>query len=329
MIGLQREQNYRRDLEPHRAYNCYTQNESGSICLIIFCPPGYLKRLCLFIYTLACNRKSIPETSYSVGILSQISENNGVEVSGAVGETPSVSGGLPHSGYLETLSTAFVLAVDINAAGNEQTAASCPSGTCYALTADITLESSWREILSTTLAKFSNRLDVVVNCAGVVHHAAPAHEISEETFDRMYKVNVKPIFLSTKVVVAWWKENKLPGHYINFSSAREPRPRPKMVWYSGSKGAVAGTTKGLAAEYACDKIRFNYIRVSLGETGMLLAAVAGNDTPENRKTYLDTIPLGRLCQPTDIADMVCFLASDEACYITGAGFDVDGGRCVS
>lgn len=189
---------------------------------------------------------------------------------------------------------ASVLGVDINAKENESTAASCPSGTCHAFSADITLESSWQDILSTALSKFSNRLDVVVNCAGVVHIAAPSHEVPEDQFDLMFKVNVKPLYLSTKVIVPWFKENKVAGSFINMSSISEPRPRPNLVWYAASKGAVTvvsldtnilasdrccelsltvwdilqQTTKGLAAEYAVDQIRYNCIRPAVGETAM-------------------------------------------------------------
>ncbi|KAK5065007.1 hypothetical protein LTR84_000842 [Exophiala bonariae] len=228
-----------------------------------------------------------------------------------------------------TAEGASVLAVDINAKENDSTASSCPGGTCHAFSADITLETSWRDILSTTLSKFSNRLDVVVNCAGVVHIAAPSHEVPEDQFDLMFKVNVKPLYLSTKVIVPWFKGNKVAGSFVNLSSISEPRPRPNLVWYAASKGAVTVTTKGLAAEYAVDQIRYNCIRPAVGETAMLPRVLGGQDTPEGRKKVLGTVPLGRVCQPSDVANMVCFLASDEASYITGAAFDVDGGRGVS
>ncbi|EXJ86670.1 hypothetical protein A1O3_03623 [Capronia epimyces CBS 606.96] len=234
-------------------------------------------------------------------------------------------------GIVEKLTAegASVLGVDINQAENNKTASLCPPGKVHAFTADITLESSWREILHQARSAFSNRLDVVVNCAGVVHNAAPSHEVPEDQFDLMFRVNVKPLYLSTKVIVPWWKENKLPGLFINLSSISEPRPRPNLVWYAASKGAVTVTTKGLAAEYAVDQIRYNCIRPAVGETAMLPRVLGGQDTPEGRKKVLGTVPLGRVCQPGDIANMVCFLGSDEATYITGAAFDVDGGRGVS
>ncbi|OAP63172.1 hypothetical protein AYL99_02399 [Fonsecaea erecta] len=230
-----------------------------------------------------------------------------------------------------TAEGASVLGVDINTSENEKTVTLCSAnpGKAHAFTGDITLESSWRSILSTVLEKNSNRLDVVVNCAGVVHLAGPSHEIAEEEFERVFRVNVKPLYLSTKVIVPWWKENKVPGLFVNLSSISEPRPRPNLVWYASSKGAVTVATKGLAAEYAVDQIRYNCIRPAVGETAMLAAVQGGIDTPEGRKKVLGTIPLGRVCQPADVANMVCFLASDEANYITGAAFDVDGGRGVS
>ena len=186
---------------------------------------------------------------------------------------------------------ARVLAVDVNGTTAAETASQCPSGSVRPFTADITLESSWRSILSTTLEHFFNRVDVVVNCAGVVHVAAPSHEVPEEEFDKVFKVNVKPLYLSTKVIVPWWKEKKQGGLFVNLSSISEPRPRPNLVWYAASKGAVTvvsshdpwmlplhcvggltswdtKTTKGLAAEYAVDQIRYNCVRPAVGETAM-------------------------------------------------------------
>ncbi|KIW68899.1 hypothetical protein PV04_04813 [Phialophora macrospora] len=228
---------------------------------------------------------------------------------------------------------ARVLAVDVNGAEAEQTVRLCPPGSpCHACTADITLESSWRQILSTARRLFDDRLDVVVNCAGIIHDAAPSHEVPEAQFDAMFKVNVKPLYLSTKVIVPWWKETKRPGLFINLSSTSEPRPRPYFVWYAASKGAVTVTTKGLAAEYAADNIRYNCIRPSIGETAMLskvLGDPGDSSDSDRRERILGSIPLGRVCKPADVANMTCFLASDEATYITGAAFDVDGGRGVS
>ena len=133
-----------------------------------------------------------------------------------------------------TAEGAKVLAVDIHQKNVEATVADAPHGTCVAHTNDVTLESSWRDILAHGLKEF-DKIDVVVNCAGVVHVAAPSTEVPEDQFDLMFKVNVKPIYLSTKVIVPYWKEKKFAGSFINLSSISEPRPRPFVVWYAASK----------------------------------------------------------------------------------------------
>ena len=136
-----------------------------------------------------------------------------------------------------TAEGAKVLAVDMNAETVKETASAAASGSCQAHTADITQEQSWHDILSAVQQHF-NKLDVVVNCAGVVHIAAPSHTVPEDQFDAMFKVNVKPLYLSTKVIVPFWKDKGIEGSFVNMSSISEPRPRPNLVWYAASKGAV-------------------------------------------------------------------------------------------
>lgn len=88
------------------------------------------------------------------------------------------------------------------------------------------------------------------------------------------------------------------------------------------------TTKGLAVEYAKHGIRVNAISPALGETAMLGLVMGKPDTPENRAPLLASIPMGRFAQVTDVANVACFLASDEASYMTGSCVEVDGGRCI-
>ena len=109
---------------------------------------------------------------------------------------------------------------------------------------------------------------MVVNNAGVVQKATPSHEVDEEEFDRLIRINVKPLFLSCKAIVPYLRKRGQGGSFINLSSTSAPRPRPKIVWYGTSKGAVSTTTKGIAVEYAPDNIRFNAILPALGETAM-------------------------------------------------------------
>jgi 3-oxoacyl-[acyl-carrier protein] reductase len=107
-----------------------------------------------------------------------------------------------------------------------------------------------------------------------------------------------------------------------------PEPRPGLTWYNGSKGAVNLLSKSMAVELGADGIRVNAICPVIGETGLLEKFMGVPDTPENRAKFIATIPLGRMSRPADVAAAALFLASDEAAFITGVEFPVDGGRTV-
>jgi 3-oxoacyl-[acyl-carrier protein] reductase len=117
------------------------------------------------------------------------------------------------------------------------------------------------------------------------------------------------------------------GVILNVGSTAGIRPRPGLTWYNGTKGAVHAITKSMAVELAPDRIRVCALAPVAGETP-LLGTFMGEDTPEKRKQFIGTIPLGRLSRPDDIANAALFLASDEADMITGVVLEVDGGRCI-
>jgi 3-oxoacyl-[acyl-carrier protein] reductase len=168
---------------------------------------------------------------------------------------------------------------------------------------------------------------IVVNNAGTTHANRPMLEVYEATFDRMYAVNVKSIYLTAIHMVPYFRTAG-GGCFINIASTAGVRPRPGLTWYNGTKGAVIITSKGMAAELGPDNIRVNCVNPVIGETGLLEQFMGMPDTPENRKKFLATIPLGRFSKPEDIAAACVFYASDEAAFITGTCLEVDGGRCV-
>ncbi len=170
------------------------------------------------------------------------------------------------------------------------------------------------------------RLDIVVNNAGISHRNQPLLDVTEEEFDRVFQVNVKSLYLTAKHAVPVFRRQG-GGCFVNVASTAGVRPRPGLVWYNGSKGAVITISKGMAVELAPGKIRVNCINPVAGETA-LLATFMGEDTPARRAQFIASIPLGRLSQPRDIANAALFLASDEAEFITGVCLEVDGGRCV-
>jgi NAD(P)-dependent dehydrogenase (short-subunit alcohol dehydrogenase family) len=118
------------------------------------------------------------------------------------------------------------------------------------------------------------------------------------------------------------------GVFVNVASTTGVRPGPGLCWYSGSKGAVITTSKGLALELARENIRVCVVNPMIGETAMLEQFMGMPDTPENRQRFLARIPLGRFTQPADVAGAAVYLASDEAGFLTGVCLDVDGGRNI-
>jgi len=170
------------------------------------------------------------------------------------------------------------------------------------------------------------RLDIVVNNAGVTHRNQPLLDVSEQEFDRIFQVNVKSLFLTARHAVPVFRKQG-SGCFVNIASTAGVRPRPGLVWYNGSKGAVITISKAMAVELAPNKIRVNCINPVAGETP-LLATFMGEDTPARRAQFVASIPLGRFSQPRDIANAALFLASDDADFITGVCLEVDGGRCV-
>lgn len=199
-------------------------------------------------------------------------------------------------------------------------------GTALAVTADVTLDRDVATIAERTAAAFGPAA-ILVNNAGITHKNRPMLEVDEATFDRVFAVNVKSIYLTARHLIPPMRARG-SGVIINIASTAGIRPRPGLTWYNGSKGAVLSLTKSMAVELAPDRIRVNAINPVMGETGMIQDLLPGEDSASVRARVLATIPLGRFSQPRDIANAVTFLASDESDLITGSCLEVDGGRCV-
>ena len=195
-----------------------------------------------------------------------------------------------------------------------------------AVVADVSRDAEVKLLVDAALAAHG-KLDIVVNNAGTTHRNRPMLEVDEAEFDRIYAVNVKSLFLTARHAVPAFRKAG-GGCFITIASTAGVRPRPGLTWYNGSKGAAIVTSRSMAAELGPDNIRVNVINPVIGETGLLEMFMGVPDTPENRRKFIATIPLGRMSRPLDIAQAAVFLASDEAAFITGACLEVDGGRCV-
>ena len=220
---------------------------------------------------------------------------------------------------------ARVAVADINGDGARAVAAELGEH-AIAVACDVTKRADIDALVKATTDRWG-RLDIVVNNAGWTHKNQPLLDVDEATFDRVYDINVKSIFHMVHAVVPLMRAAKR-GVILNIGSTAGIRPRPGLTWYNSSKGAVNLMSKSLAVELGADNIRVNVICPVMGVTGLLEAFMGMADTPENRKKFIATIPLGRLSTPLDIAKAAVFLASDDAEFITGVEFPVDGGRTV-
>ena len=191
--------------------------------------------------------------------------------------------------------------------------------------ADVARDDDARRMIAAAVDRHG-RLDVLVNNAGAAQPPTPITDTTESDFDRFMAVNAKAIFLAAKHAVPVMRRQG-GGVILNTVSVAAIRPRPSLAAYNASKGAALVLSKSLAIELAADNIRVNALCPGPGDTPML-ATFVGGDTPAHRAAFLSSIPLGRLCAPSDVAGAMVYLASDEAAFITGVVLEVDGGRCL-
>ncbi|NOV22932.1 SDR family oxidoreductase [Cupriavidus necator] len=238
------------------------------------------------------------------------------------------------SGFGEGIAHTFareganVVVADLREDAAERVAAAIrdAGGRARAVRADVSREADTEAMREAALATFGD-VHIVVNNAGTTHRNKPILEVTEDEFDRVYAVNVKSIYWSARAFIPHFRRRG-GGVFVNIASTAGIRPRPGLVWYNGSKGAVITASKAMAAELGPDNIRVNCVNPVIGATALLEEFMGMPDTPENRARFLATIPMGRMSTPQDVANACLYLASDEAAFITGTCIEVDGGRCV-
>ncbi|MGI9333214.1 MAG: glucose 1-dehydrogenase [Gammaproteobacteria bacterium] len=216
--------------------------------------------------------------------------------------------------------------IDGDSAARVADAIKSAGGEAIGLACDVAVDADVAAMVEASVQAFGS-VDIVVNNAGTTHKNQPLLNVDEAAFDRVFAVNVKSIFLSALHTVPVFRKQ---GHgvMINIASTAGVRPRPGLVWYNATKGAVITATKSMALELAPDKIRVVGVNPVAGDTPLLSSFLPGEDTPEIRRKFVDTIPLGRLSTAADVAKTCLFLASDDAEFLTGVCIEVDGGRCV-
>ncbi|WP_227378559.1 SDR family oxidoreductase [Haladaptatus halobius] len=196
-------------------------------------------------------------------------------------------------------------------------------GSAIPVTADVSDTDDVAAFVERTVEEFG-RIDVLHNNAGIPQQSTPVEDVTEEAWDRIQNVNLKSAFLGAKYAVPHMREQG-GGVILNTASTAGIRPRTGLSAYCASKGGMITLTKQLAHELAEDGIRVNAICPVATDTDMLPEFAAGDLSVELMR---ETIPLGRLAEPQDVAHAAAFLASDEAAMVTGTALEVDGGRDI-
>jgi NAD(P)-dependent dehydrogenase (short-subunit alcohol dehydrogenase family) len=218
---------------------------------------------------------------------------------------------------------AFVYLTDRDASGAEAVAKSIrdQGGQAKAMAHDVTSESDWDRVIAAIVFAHS-RIDILVNNAGIAVLRMIEPMTSAEWAQQL-NVNLNSVFYGTQRAVREMRRVGQGGSIINLSSVAGLVGVPGCAAYSASKGGVRLFTKTVALETARDKIRVNSVHPGIIWTNM--QKVALQDNPGQYEVINAAIPMGKMGEAVDIANCVLFLASDEAKYITGAEFTVDGG----
>lgn len=218
---------------------------------------------------------------------------------------------------------AIVYISDRDGAGAEKVAADIrgKGGRAHALAHDVTSEADWDRVMATILAE-QGRLDVLVNNAGIAV-LRMIEDFTTDDWKLQNDVNLNSVFYGSKRAVAAMRQSGKGGSIINISSVAGLAGVPGCGAYAASKGGVRLFSKVIAMECARDAIRCNTVHPGMIMTNM--QGVAAEDNADNYDATVALIPMGYMGEPLDIANMNLFLASDEARYITGGEFVVDGG----
>jgi 2-keto-3-deoxy-L-fuconate dehydrogenase len=189
------------------------------------------------------------------------------------------------------------------------------------------------EILAKSINAELGTVDVLVNCAGYVHHGSVL-ECAEHDWDFSFDLNVKTMHRTIKAFLPGMLANKT-GAIVNISSAVSSiRGVPDRYVYGATKAAVIGLTKAVAADFIKQGIRANAICPGTIESPSLAGRIkerseaTGKSMAEVKRAFIARQPMGRLGKPEEVAALAVFLASDEASYITGQAHLVDGGMAL-
>jgi 3alpha(or 20beta)-hydroxysteroid dehydrogenase len=210
-----------------------------------------------------------------------------------------------------------VAACDVNVAQLSDATNSLNDDALIPIPLDVTSPSEWQAAVATTVEEFGS-LTTLVNNAGVLHRASIAEE-SVDGFERAWRVNCLGAFLGIRAALDQLRAAE-GAAIVNTCSTGAIRPFPNHIAYGSSKWALRGLTQAAAAELAHERIRVNAVF-----PGPIATPMLDDDT---QARLVATSVGGRLGRPSEVADAVAFLVSEQASFITGSELVIDGGQCL-
>ena len=197
-------------------------------------------------------------------------------------------------------------------------------GKAFAVAGSVTDERHVQEAVRQTVQQFG-QLDILVNNAGVGDFGKRLHEIDDATWMQVFDVNLTGVFRMTRAVLPQMlKQGK--GAIVNISSIASLIGLSSLPVYAASKGGLDALTRALAVDYAKDGIRCNVVNPGLIDTPMAAPLMSNSELLD---PILAHYPIRRAGKPEEVANMVLYLVSDEATWVTGGTFPIDGGMTIS
>ncbi len=221
----------------------------------------------------------------------------------------------------------FIVDINADAAATKAEAVNSSGGTASSMQVDVSNLADNQAMVDACKDTFGG-IDILVANAGLGQRPCPLEQTSDDEYERQFDVNVKGVFYNCKAVLPVFRHQGC-GNIIITASGIALRPRPNLVVYGATKGAVLNLAKGLALELAPEGIRVNALCPGPGDTPMLAEFMGGNETDEGRENFRSVLPLGKLIRPEDMGEAALFLADENASSrLTGLMMPVDSGRTV-